>query len=463
MEPPHLDLFLLSSPLWRSLDALSQELLLPSSVLTGSPLPTQGAGALTLPLTERSYIDTLPVLSALWPNLDAAYPLSPERTPQSTIPSGSPEPTHVPGTRTSPPPPMKLSHIDPLPICQSVGTTLKAAVPPSPELITVLPADPSPQTPPPPQPRKSKGNVTRHENATCNSCGLQQITLLLHGPDSLLSGEHCMTFTRTSCDATALMSSASLSEPPAKSLGKPVTRSVSNAEPRPAGKRKKGPVRSHSDVNYSECGRCVGVRQMCVRADGSPWKGGERRREEWVEPGFDTEVVCLPCWTKYKLCSASRIKNNGDLGPSDEFQTYERILARFKVSQSGARALEGMQAARGPQSPDRLILYPPTHAFLNAQVNRTKGVIFVSYTYMTNPGRLVYSALFRTAIAAVIAAHQTNYPCSPPLAPVCLPLHRNPPDAPLDRQHSHSSNWGGKGFVHVDHYVKSLSIDKSFF
>ncbi|RKO88417.1 hypothetical protein BDK51DRAFT_39488 [Blyttiomyces helicus] len=175
--------------------------------------------------------------------------------------------------------------------------------------------------------------VTLSAKATRESCGVEQPILTVQETDSSLAGGRQATFSCASCspvarpavtslrklrrgegsvsqqgnvdanrapqdvhlrhlDGTTCMDSASLAERAAHPRTHPVSQ--------PAEKRKKGPLTTRADVPWSACCRVLGVPQMQVRADASQ-AGEERRREVWVDPVFDVEVVCSPCWEKLKF------------------------------------------------------------------------------------------------------------------------------------------------------------------
>ncbi|RKO83153.1 hypothetical protein BDK51DRAFT_41173 [Blyttiomyces helicus] len=105
------------------------------------------------------------------------------------------------------------------------------------------------------------------------------------------------------CDVAAL--------PPSEPSGKPERKTTHVAalseliaEPllkpslTPAMNSKKGPVKHRSDVVCSAYACSLGVGQMQVCTD-DPLHS-QRRREEWAEPDYAVEVVCLPCWMKYQ-------------------------------------------------------------------------------------------------------------------------------------------------------------------
>ncbi|RKO90995.1 hypothetical protein BDK51DRAFT_44285 [Blyttiomyces helicus] len=158
---------------------------------------------------------------------------------------------------------------------------------------------------------RNKEKTTHQEIVACNSCGKEHVVLILCGPESSLASERRVTFTCGPCDAAASLNTASLAEPAAAALPAPAAGSASLAPATDAlpelktkpdsGKRKKGPIEHRSDMVCSACNRSAGVGRMQVRNGDPPH--GQRRREEWVEPDFDTEVVCSSCWTKYKFCT----------------------------------------------------------------------------------------------------------------------------------------------------------------
>ncbi|RKO86030.1 hypothetical protein BDK51DRAFT_31972, partial [Blyttiomyces helicus] len=383
------------------------------------------------------------------------------------------------------------------------------------------------------------------EGATCHSCGQEHVVLLLHGAESSLAGERRMKYTCGPCDAAAGIDSASLVERAAELLPVP--------DSPPSGKRKKGPVKRRSYMVCSACARCVGVGQMQIRTD-------QRRREEWAEPDFDVEVVCLPCWTKYKFCtwcgggggfrtgkwrprelfhpgkrncslSHERIGAvtyyyesrhcPDEVSPTDhsamfsiwvdgqlstrgeskqmeacaEFRTYASIIARCETSQlelanfiasdpgPGIQRLLVLQweariskpkrrkgAGTPPSDPGPLTAPSPPSpgprrisGFMGAQVNHTKGTIFLAHGYTNSTTRAAMSGLFRGLITAGTAAHRANYPTAPPLAHFCAALFPVEPDAPDYKQHSHPSNWGGCGFGPVAKYVASKPFEETLF
>ncbi|RKO91222.1 hypothetical protein BDK51DRAFT_36821 [Blyttiomyces helicus] len=449
----------------------------------------------------------------------------PEFFPQSPIQSRrfSPSPSPPPSSNF---PSSPKQFPQPPTVSSSKFVTSSDILPPSPSPTaspelkpsTGLQPTPLPPTKPAPQRRKLKGTITRQENATCNSCGVDEVVLLLHGPESSLTGERRMTYTCASCDTTARMASASLAEP------------VAEPAPKSAGKRKKGPVKNRSDVLCSACARCVGVGQMHVRADGAP-RDGERPREEWVEPVFNVEVCGgggvfrTGRWRPRELfragkrnCSLSHERLGADtyvyetrrcpdaVTPTDlsvvrtlwvqgtlrgracakameasvEFRTYESVVARCEKGES---EVMDFLAAESRPGVERIIVFQwdagraknrktaptepttaPTgprrlHGFMTAQVNHDKRVIFLSYSFSLNPSRLVMSGLFRAVVSAAIAAHTYKHPELPPVEHVCAPLWPVPPDAPSNMQHSHPNNWGGAGFVLVEKTGEGGGVD----
>ncbi|RKO90259.1 hypothetical protein BDK51DRAFT_47705 [Blyttiomyces helicus] len=415
------------------------------------------------------------------------------------------------------------------------------------------------------KPSDSK-SITLEENATCNTCGVEHIVLLLRGLETSLSSERHMSFTCGPCDVAACMDSASLADRPPQS------------QIRPTGKRKKGRGQPRSDMRCSACARNLGVGHMQVRADGT---NEQRRREEWTEPMFDIEVVCSSCWEKYRICSTvgapyqgsarSRIyipltvasilqcgggnsfrtgkwrprelfrpgKRNcslsherigavtykyelrrcpSEISPEDlsamcsawvdvklrnravakemeasiELRTYEAIIARSEISQKeladfiGAEPRAGVErlivlqweagkvkakrskSARTPLPQPEMTTASfqgrrNLHGFMGAQVNHIKGVIFLGHAFVKKGGKAESSNLFRSVISAATETHRANYPTSPHLAHVCVALFPIDPNAPAQLQHSHSSNWGGCGFVPVDKYVVGRRIEKDLF
>ncbi|RKO84607.1 hypothetical protein BDK51DRAFT_40280 [Blyttiomyces helicus] len=142
--------------------------------------------------------------------------------------------------------------------------------------------------------RRGEGAVTQQDRAICKSCGFKDIVLPLHGQASSMLTERRMTFTCGPFDITACMDSASLADRAAQPRTLP--------EPHPTGKRKKGPIKPRSNVVCSACSRGLGAGLVHVRGDVSPIVE-DPRREVRVDPVFDVEVVCAPCWEKYQLCS----------------------------------------------------------------------------------------------------------------------------------------------------------------
>ncbi|RKO85476.1 hypothetical protein BDK51DRAFT_34096 [Blyttiomyces helicus] len=346
----------------------------------------------------------------------------------------------------------------------------------------------------PNQPAKPSGKpdakLTEQQVAVCIPCGKETVILLLRGSQSSLEPERHMTFTCRSCDVATGLNSVSLTEPRPEPLPASVAARLASL---PAAKRKKGPVKHRADVVCSACARCVGVGQMQVRTDVPLHE--QRRREEWVEPAFEVEVCGgngpfrTGKWRPRQLFSPGRRTCNvsherigavtynyesrccpGEIPPVDrsamfsiwaecqllgrgtskemeasvEFRTYASIVARCRSSHLEIAHTIGSEPAAGIS---RLLVLQWEAGKLKAKRR-------------SHP---VFSGLFRAVITAATAAHQANYPTSPPLAHFCVALFPVDPDAPDRKQHSHTSNWGGCGFGPFDKYVVGKPIEKSLF
>ncbi|RKO82719.1 hypothetical protein BDK51DRAFT_49992 [Blyttiomyces helicus] len=176
-----------------------------------------------------------------------------------------------------------------------------------------------------------------------------------------------------------------------------------------------------------------------------------------------------------------------EMEASFEFPTYESIVAQSAISQAELERFIGTTPAPGVE---RLTLFhweagklkarkgkkdsapassPSSpaprrlHGFFNVQVNYTKGIVFLSYSYLGISTPAVWSGIFRSIMAFTTALHDANFPTLPLPTHFCAPLYRIPPDAPVEKQHTHPSKWGGFGFVHVDDYVRGLGIDPRIF
>ncbi|RKO91217.1 hypothetical protein BDK51DRAFT_29468 [Blyttiomyces helicus] len=136
---------------------------------------------------------------------------------------------------------------------------------------------------------------------------------------------------------------------------------------------------------------------------------------------------------------------------------WEAGKVKVKISKPCISSEFSTTSTTPSQAPRRI------HGFLSPQVNLTKGVIFLSYTFMQNPSRFVFSVLFHASISAAIAAHSTDHPTLPPLAHVCAPLFPVDPEAPANKQHSHSSNFGSFTFRPVNQHAADVLVEKSIF
>ncbi|RKO85825.1 hypothetical protein BDK51DRAFT_40468 [Blyttiomyces helicus] len=121
------------------------------------------------------------------------------------------------------------------------------------------------------------------EEGACTNCSTPLATLILHGTPETVAVPHTMTLVCLMCDVGA--------HGPAPS--------ETDAGPAQASGRKRfvaaGPT---TTVQCDLCRRPLGYGGMRL---GTRFELAAR--DDWLEPGFDTEVLCLPCGKKYQHCS----------------------------------------------------------------------------------------------------------------------------------------------------------------
>ncbi|RKO86274.1 hypothetical protein BDK51DRAFT_38813 [Blyttiomyces helicus] len=76
--------------------------------------------------------------------------------------------------------------------------------------------------------------------------------------------------------------------------------SPSSSVNRSPGKRRDRAGASTAPIQCNACFKNIVLGEMRVFVD----EEARGRRDRWVEPEFEVEAVCTPCWKKYKFCSA---------------------------------------------------------------------------------------------------------------------------------------------------------------
>ncbi|RKO89475.1 hypothetical protein BDK51DRAFT_41886 [Blyttiomyces helicus] len=116
------------------------------------------------------------------------------------------------------------------------------------------------------------------EQSACATCATPIATLILHGTPETIAAPHTMTLACLACDRGPTFNSGL-----AQTGGRKRLRAVGPTAP----------------VECDLCGRILGFGGMRLETGADL-----AARDDWLEPGFDTEFVCLPCGAKYQHCAA---------------------------------------------------------------------------------------------------------------------------------------------------------------
>ncbi|RKO93611.1 hypothetical protein BDK51DRAFT_50717 [Blyttiomyces helicus] len=162
-------------------------------------------------------------------------------------------------------------------------------------------------------------------------------------------------------------------------------------------------------------------------------------------------------------CEKSHAEIAGRISAEPGAGVERHIVLQLEAAKVKRRKGAGTDRERRTASSSSSPSLRRLHGFMAAQVNHTKGVIFLSYTRMKTDSRLFSEGLLRAVTSAAISAQEKYHPTLPALAHVCVPLWPVPPDSRAADQHSHLASWGERGFVPVDKYCNDRLMDTEFF